>query len=415
MTTTHVHLDVHVLQNFPFSNLNRDRWGRPKQAQYGGVTRSRSSSQRGKRTLRGAVERAIGDAALRTRHVPELVADTLTQRGWDEDLALAAGRMMIPAAQVTGLGLNDAGTTNALLFLPDIAITALADVADRHRTAIAKAKTAADKDEKAKDARKARQRTGEPAQAEPADDTDEDTTAGAPFAALTEHATKAIPAAEVRAVLATRNASIAAFGRMLANEPGSEVRGASHMAHALTTHQTEPELDFYDAIDDVQHTHGAAHLGDQTYTSGVYYSFTSLDIPLLLTNLDQDWDDLAQETTRAYLHAAALEPPTAKATSTAPYTLPHLLYVAVRTDRPVSLVGAFESPVPATEDGYLPESVHRLNTHAAAIADFLGTSGLAAHAHATLTDTKLPALGERIHPVDELIAWTITQIGKALA
>ncbi|MFJ1936583.1 type I-E CRISPR-associated protein Cas7/Cse4/CasC [Kitasatospora sp. NPDC088160] len=413
MPTTPVHLDVHVLQNYPFSNLNRDRWGRPKQAQYGGVTRSRSSSQRGKRTLRGAVERAIGDTALRTRHVPELVADILTQRGWDADLARTAGRMMIPAAQVTGLGLNDAGTTNALLFLPDTAITALADVADRHQAAIAKAKTAADKDEKAKDARKTRQRT------EPADDTDEDTdedtTAVTAFTALAVHATKAIPAADVRAVLATRNASIAAFGRMLANEPGSEVRGASYMAHALTTHQSEPELDFYDAIDDVQHTHGAAHLGDQSYTSGTYYAFTSLNIPLLLTNLDQAWDDLAQDITRAYLRAAALEPPTAKATSTAPFTLPHLLYVAVRTDRPVSLVGAFESPVPATEDGYLPESVHRLNAHAAAVADFLGPAGLAAHAHATLADTKLPALGERIHPVDDLIDWTISQIGKALA
>ncbi|MFJ9446384.1 type I-E CRISPR-associated protein Cas7/Cse4/CasC [Kitasatospora sp. NPDC101235] len=419
MTASPVHVDVHILQNYPYSNLNRDRWGRPKQAQYGGSTRSRTSSQHESRTRRGAVETATGIVALRTRHVPELVADTLTRRGWNEEIALAAGRMMIPAAQITGLGLNDAGTTNALLFLPDTAIDALADVADAHKAAITKAKAAADKDEKA--AKTSRGRGKKPAAGEASDtaDTDADTedeqAASAVFATLAEHAKDAIPPADVRTILATRNASIAAFGRMLANEPGSEVRGASHTAHALTTHQVEPELDFYDAIDDVQHTHGAAHLGEQHYSSGVYYAYNSLNIPLLLTNLDQDWDDVVQEIVRAYLRAAALEPQPAKATSTAPFTLPHLLYIAVRTDRPVSLVGAFETPVPATEDGYLPESIHRLDAHAAAVHEFLGTSGLAAHAHAGLTDAKLPALGERIHPVDDLVDWTLTQIGKALA
>ena len=45
-------LDIHVLQTVPPSNINRDDTGSPKTAQYGGVTRTRVSSQSWKKAIR---------------------------------------------------------------------------------------------------------------------------------------------------------------------------------------------------------------------------------------------------------------------------------------------------------------------------------------------------------------------------
>ena len=39
MTNENAFLDVHVLHGVPFSNLNRDNIGTPKQMVYGGATR----------------------------------------------------------------------------------------------------------------------------------------------------------------------------------------------------------------------------------------------------------------------------------------------------------------------------------------------------------------------------------------
>ena len=40
-----LYLDIHALQVLPPSNVNRDEFGNPKSALYGGVNRSRVSSQ----------------------------------------------------------------------------------------------------------------------------------------------------------------------------------------------------------------------------------------------------------------------------------------------------------------------------------------------------------------------------------
>ena len=47
-----LYLDVHVLQTVPPSCVNRDDTGSPKTAVYGGVRRSRVSSQAWKRAMR---------------------------------------------------------------------------------------------------------------------------------------------------------------------------------------------------------------------------------------------------------------------------------------------------------------------------------------------------------------------------
>ena len=62
-----LYMDINVLQTVPSSNINRDDTGSPKTAIYGGVTRSRVSSQSWKRAMRLAFKQEIGRASCRER------------------------------------------------------------------------------------------------------------------------------------------------------------------------------------------------------------------------------------------------------------------------------------------------------------------------------------------------------------
>ncbi|MEZ4631641.1 MAG: type I-E CRISPR-associated protein Cas7/Cse4/CasC [Deinococcales bacterium] len=62
-------LEIHMLQNFAPSNLNRDDTGSPKDCEFGGYRRARISSQCSKRAMRSYVrgEKLLSDEALASR------------------------------------------------------------------------------------------------------------------------------------------------------------------------------------------------------------------------------------------------------------------------------------------------------------------------------------------------------------
>lgn len=73
-------IQVHMLQSLPPGNLNRDENGQPKKCIFGGVTRSRISSQCLKTNIRHSSQftDAFGDkVAVRTTYLPRMVADEL--------------------------------------------------------------------------------------------------------------------------------------------------------------------------------------------------------------------------------------------------------------------------------------------------------------------------------------------------
>ena len=421
-TSRVLHLDVHLIQSYPYSNLNRDRHGTPKIATYGGVQRARLSSQNGKRHVRQHVEKAIGLRAVRTRGVPQAVAKILVEAGWEPRTAQTAAQLLILAAGVRGLGIADGGGTNSLLFLPETAVAELAEVAQAYREGLSVAVAAVFAEEEkaaAKAARKnAAKDTDEP---EPQEEGDEDEEESARSALLAKHVAKATSKdgpkdalkKDVLKVLQSRNASVAAFGRMLANEAGSTVTGAVQMAHGVSTHEVVIQTDFFTAVDDLQQDageeRGAGHMGDNRYTSATFYRYGPLNVGELLRDLDSE---TARQVIAEYLRALVTAILPAKGSGTAPYTVPHLVYVALRSDRPVSLVGAFETPVPATAAGYLPSSLKALDEHAAAHHRFLGRSGVLADFHTGLSTQPFPALGQRAEGLDDLIARLMDVLAK---
>ncbi|MEV6013466.1 type I-E CRISPR-associated protein Cas7/Cse4/CasC [Streptomyces sp. NPDC051976] len=378
-------LDLHVVQTLPYSNVNRDDLGSPKSLTFGGTTRTRVSSQAWKRPVRLAVEEAIGDKALRTRRLPEQVFRELVGRGWPEDLAALAGAQVIRSTE-TKLALEKGDrTTASLLFLPDSAAPALADLAEEHRETLAKA-------------------LGKAA-------------AGKPL----------LPKDAVHEVLRSRNGSIALFGRMLAEIPGAGVDGAVQVAHAFTTHATSVQADFFTAVDDVNQwaeDAGSAHMNTGEFTSGVFYRYATVDLRDLASNIaplngtqnstgtqpaPSDTGALTdrntlRDLTTAFATAFLGTVPGAKKTSTAPHTHPDLVHVAVRHDRPLSMAAAFEEPVRAREHGWGLPSRQALGEYAVRINRLLGTAELPYAAHAGLDEKPLPGLGHLVVSYPELIA-----------
>ncbi len=60
--------------------------------------------------------------------------------------------------------------------------------------------------------------------------------------------------------------------------------------------------------------------------------------------------------------------PTGKQNSYANRTYPDMVYVTIRKDQPVNLVGAFEKPV-ISNNGYVEESVKKLQEYAGKVYD----------------------------------------------
>jgi CRISPR system Cascade subunit CasC len=359
--TTPRYLDVHVLQTVPFSNLNRDDLGSPKSLVYGGATRTRVSSQCWKRAVRLDVERVLGDPAVRTRRVPAEVAKRLQERGWSQEDALAAGaQVAMSANKKEGLKLEDKGGTSVLLYLPKAALDALADLAEEHHEAIVA--TVGDKKPKA-----------------------------------------VLPVDKVGELLSERNGVINLFGRMLAELPGAGVDGVVQVAHAFTTHEVAPEIDFFTAVDDcLPDTEvGSGHMNSGEYSAGVFYRYASLDLAGLLANLGGD-TEMARELTKVFLEAFVSSLPTGKQTSSAANTLPDLVHLVVRADRPISFAAAFEAPV-RPERGLAAPSRKEFSHHAGRLEKLWGTTGVAHRAYACVDDKPLDGLGAQLDSFAELI------------
>ncbi|QSI48078.1 type I-E CRISPR-associated protein Cas7/Cse4/CasC [Thermobispora bispora] len=352
-------LDVHVLQTVPFANLNRDDLGSPKSVVYGGALRTRVSSQCWKRAVRLEVERALSDPALRTRRVPEEVAKRLIDRGWTPEAAKAASEQIMLDAGKSGVKL-DKGLTSVLMYLPASALDALADLADEHREEI-------------------EARAGK------------------------KPAKGVLPADRVAELLAERNGVITLFGRMLAELPRGNVDGAVQFAHAFTTHEVAPEIDFFTAVDDClpEDAAGSGHMNSAEFSAGVFYRYASVDLHTLLNNLGHD-QGMSRELTREFLRAFISSLPSGKRTATAPNTLPDLVYIAVRSDRPISLAAAFESPV-RPENGLAEPSRRKLSQYAEQLERLWGRAGIVRDGHASIDDKPLPGLGETFASFSELI------------
>jgi CRISPR system Cascade subunit CasC len=358
-------LELHILQNFAPSNLNRDDTGSPKDCELGGVRRSRISSQCFKRAIRSAFEEhqlvPPDERAARTKRLVDEVATRVT--AINSSIEPAKARLGATRALEAGGLKTDEETskTQYLLFMPRRSLDALARlVVEKLEVLSAEAPTKTEDEKKGNKAKSAK-------------------------AAKAEAKQGADPEVKklVEKILedGARTPELALFGRMIADRPDWNVDAACQVAHAISTNRVAVEFDFYTAIDDLKQndTAGSDMMGTVAFNSACFYRYLVVDVGELVRNLGGDDAALAQakRTVEAFVRAAVLAIPTGKQNSMAAQNLPSLVLCDVRNQaEPRSLANAFVEAVRPSRDGDLVTlSALRLAKYAASLDKVYGANG----------------------------------------
>lgn len=334
--------EIHMLKNYPPTNLNRDENGAPKTCFFGGVNRGRISSQCLKRTWRtsSVFQQEIGaeNLGIRTRKLPELVGEKLLEMGVD------AKNVELIVPKISGFGTKEGAenkkgsyTAQVIFFGPqDIqaAAEAVKDILDHCKT---------EKDIKAL--------KGKDLQA-------------------------AVKGAKDRAV----TLDIALFGRMVTSDAFRDVEAGMQVAHAISTNKVAMESDYFTAMDDLLRGEttdetGAAMIGDIDYNSSCYYIYASLDTDVLEENLkDADnADEIIAKAIPALLRTMAFTNPSGKQNSFAGHVLPGAVLVECKEKKiPTSMVNAFVEPIRGGGRDLLGNSIEKLAHEADSIARNFG-------------------------------------------
>lgn len=144
----------------------------------------------------------------------------------------------------------------------------------------------------------------------------------------------------------------ALFGRMVTSDPEANTDAAIHVAHSFTVHREESESDYFTVVDDLRvrdEEVGSGGIFDTELTSGLFYGYVVVDVPLLVSNLAGD-RELAGKVVEHLIHLIATVSPGAKKGSTAPYAYADLLLVELGNRQPRSLAGAFRKPISLREE-----------------------------------------------------------------
>ncbi len=342
-------LELHLIQNFAPSNLNRSDTGSPKDCTFGGFRRARISSQCFKRAMREYFRSNFvsqANLAERSTRLVEEISNQLVAKGKEET---EAKRIVETALSGVGLKMStkDKTKTQYLLFLGREEIKAVANVCLEHYdTLLAVTPKAVEEGTSAKQAKK--------------------------------DAKGAVPGEISKAlqkVLDGGKASdLALFGRMMADLPDKNRDASSQVAHAISTHKVGMEFDFFTAVDDLksEDTSGSDHLGTVEFNSACFYRYLNVDVTELQKNLQSD-EDLTKATVEAFIRSAIEAIPTGKQNSFATHEKPNFVLAVVREAGMCSLANAFVKPARASEKTDLvAASVEALESHWQKIAEGYG-------------------------------------------
>lgn len=348
--TPRTYVDVHLLHSVPPSCINRDDTGSPKSAIYGGVRRSRVSSQAWKRATRKRFEDVLEsqDLGVRTKRVVDLVERALVQQ--QPSLEKADGESLATAVVIaSGLKLAKARNsermdTEFLVLVSAQQAAALADLASETLRESDGNTAAAVKILGEKDAKK-----------------------------------------RAKEILGQGNSvDLALFGRMVANDTDLNVDASCQVAHALSVHAADAEFDYFTAVDDLKKDSeeegardaGAGMIGTVEFSSSTLYRYASINVEALAESLGDE--AMTLRGIEAFIDSFVRSMPTGKVNTFANHTLPEAIVISVREDQPVSYVGAFERPVTAGESGgFAVTAAQVLVAWAGSVAENYGTAPVA--------------------------------------
>ncbi|UJP04044.1 MAG: type I-E CRISPR-associated protein Cas7/Cse4/CasC [Nitrosomonas sp.] len=373
-------IEIHTLQNFAPSNLNRDDTGAPKDAFFGGTRRARVSSQCIKRAVRqhfaGLVEQnalASDDVAVRTKRVLDALTKALVAKGRAETEASDKVRLALAAMELT---VKEDGKSEYLLFLGQREISSIANIIDEKWDFIAASDMVPAEGKKLGKAKKMASQNADP------------------------ELKKALD----KVFNGGKAVDVALFGRMLADMPEKNQNAACQVAHAISTHSVEREFDFYTAVDDLkpEDSAGADMMGTVEFNSACFYRYATLDWDKLVENLQND-TELANRGLRAFLEGFVVAEPTGKQNTFAAHNPPEFVVVSVRRNTaPRNFANAFETAIRVKKDESLTRrSAEELARKAKVLQSAFG--GEEKTWVLNLTDAKLDGFGNSADTLHELL------------
>ena len=363
-------VELHMIQNFVPSNLNRDDAGNPKECEFGGYRRARISSQCLKRAIRMEplfektvnAPHGLGD---RTKLLAnELIKPALVQAGKQKDEALGiASRFVKAYAQSIE---KDGVTTSILVYIsPEEVEEVVQSLLDQWDTVLPDTKDA-DK-------------------------------------ALSDLAKRLLKKYEK----ITSAPDIALFGRMLAIRPSAKVLDAAcQVAHAISTHAVSMEMDFFTAVDHISQKSGAGMMGYIGFNSACFYRYARIDWKQLVDNLNGD-TNLARCTVEGFMRAAVAAVPSGMKNSFGQFNPPSFQLAVVREDgMGWSLANAFVKPISPTHNTDLvTASAQSLDRYWKRLCEVYGDTTLKRVAALSITEPPIQLDALAPHAVDSQKDW----------
>lgn len=345
----------HLLTSYPATLLNRDDAGFAKTLPFGDATRTRVSSQclkyhwrkyDGKHAIRDA-----GEMAIRSRRTfRQKIAQPLVDNGYDERLT-AAVTFAVSRAVLSG--------ENNKKELKDNARTVLDAEDPLSKTHLSQLVVLG-----APEVTYLRGLVEESLERLSEDDTYDESSEAQTSKAIADAISIDDVASNLAALGNAMGIDAAMHGRMVTSDVMAQGDAAVHVAHAITTHAQQREDDYFTAVDDLQDSTtggseaGSAHINVKQLTSGLFYSYVVVDLPLLISNLEgckrAEWKDadptLTKDVLRRFLHTITTASPGAKLGSTAPYARAEFVMVESGDEQPRTLANAFKQAVPVNGD-----------------------------------------------------------------
>ena len=396
-----MNIELHLIQNFAPSCLNRDDTNAPKDCEFGGWRRARISSQCLKRATRRHplfAETVQTEVGVRTARLKLALRERLAAAQMEDSQldgllgALISGRY----AQMYS---KDPSLTSVALYLHPQEIEGVADYLLEHWEVLSSADwsqlaaepKSADEEETSPRSRSSRKKSNKPAELD-----------------------RILADLEERFADRWATPDIALFGRMMAEAPARNIDAACQVAHTISTNRVTMEMDFFTAVDDLrpQAEPGAAMMGTVGFNSSCFYRYSLISWRQLVDNLKGD-SDLAARTVEAFIRASQAAIPTGKQTSMAAQNLPSFVLSVVRRNGcPCSLANAFVRPTrPTQEDDLVRGSIKALDEYWGRVTAAYGSDGIAARPVLCLEPNALSNLAEQqVGSFEDLVTTTMAAV-----
>ncbi|GGR17704.1 type I-E CRISPR-associated protein Cas7/Cse4/CasC [Deinococcus ruber] len=338
-------LELHILQTYPSSRLNRGEDGSAKSIYFGGSPRLRISSQAQKRAERHHPHLRFGTPqGVRTKQPQDVILQVLTETNADLVKLEQTPHVIRTALSALYGEYDDKNRLKTPVFLGDDELHRIAALLAVHLGRV----TSIQDD---------RERTA---------------------AAL-------LLLRDLRS--GTASPDLALYGRFVASQDGWDIEAATSYTHAISTHRANNVTDFFTAVDDL--TGDSLHLGQMDISAPTMYRTAVLDISQLQRNLP---GGDVQTVIRMWATRAVSSTPNGGRHGTFASTQPeYVLLVVRRGGQPLTYAPAFEQAVYRDQHRSIAQvSAERLEDYARRLPLLYGQNGQVSAQRVTLLTLPVP-------------------------